>query len=174
GERIVAVSEDKKTTPPTAKDGGCPAGSAKQPCPEPPCKCGDTRWLDTAKYCGDNVRLQATLTGNCPDGPATVEILNGGTVIATINAQLKGGRVDATWVAKAPTANWRTDRIRFRVTAAGQTCPSSNEFTFRKRPTTDWVLKNVAHASGNGYAPAHEKHDGRLEADRVHYNLKLK
>jgi hypothetical protein len=59
--------------------------------------------------------------------------------------------VDATWVAKAPTANWRTDRIRFRVTAAGKTCPSANEFAFRQRPTTNWELKNVAHASGNGY-----------------------
>jgi hypothetical protein len=168
------VSDDKKTTPPAAKDGGCPAGSAKQPCPEPPCQCGDVRWLDTQKYCGDNVRLQATLTGNCPDGPATVEILNGGTVIATLNSRLQGGRVDATWVAKAPTANWRTDRLRFRVTAAGKTCPSSNEFAFRQRPTTNWVLKNVAHASGNGYGPAHEKHDGRLEANQVHYNVKLK
>jgi len=103
-----------------------------------------------------------------------VEILNGGTVIATLNEKLQGGRVDATWVAKAPTANWRTDRIRFRVTAAGKTCPSANEFAFRQRPTTNWELKNVAHASGGGFAPVHEKHDARLEANQVHYNLKLK
>jgi hypothetical protein len=35
-------------------------------------------------------------------------------------------------------------------------------------------LKNVTHPSGNGFAPAHEKHDARLEADRVHYSLKLR
>lgn len=166
------MSDDTQTTPPAAGDGGCLPGGATLPCAE--CQCGDVRWIDTQGYCGDSARLQANLTGNCPDGPATVEILNGSTVIATLNSNLAGGRVDATWVAKAPTANWRTDKIKFRVTAAGKTCPSSNEFTFRQRPTTSWVSKNVAHASGNGYGPAHEKHDARLEANRVAYKVNLK
>jgi hypothetical protein len=60
------------------------------------------------------------------------------------------------------------------VRAAGVTCESSNEFAFRQRPTTTWALMNVAHASGGGYGPAHEKHDAQLEADRVHYRIKLK
>jgi hypothetical protein len=168
------MSDDKKTTPPSAGDGGSPACGTTTPCPSSACQCGDVRWVDTQAYCGDNAKLQATFTGTCPDGPATVEILNSGTSIATINSNLQAGRVDAVWIAKAPTANWRTDRIRFRVRAAGQTCQSSNEFTFRQRPTTDWVLKNVVHASGGGFAPSHEKHDARLEADRVHYSIKLK
>jgi len=170
------LSDDKKTTSPSAGGGGAPAASPVAPCPLCQCQCGETRWIDTQAYCGDRVRLQATFTGNCPDGPATVEILHptSGSVVATINSNLQGGHVDAVWIAKSVTANWRTDRIRFRVRAAGQTCQSSNEFTFRQRPTTNWVLKNVAHASGNGYGPAHEKHDARLEADQVHYSIKLK
>jgi hypothetical protein len=97
-----------------------------------------------------------------------------GSVAETLNAQTTGLRFTATWISKAQTANWRTDRHRFRFTAAGVTCTSSNEFTFRQRPTTAWVLKNVVHPSGNGFAPSHEKHDARLEANRVHYGLKLK
>lgn len=162
------MSDDAQTTAPAAGDGGSPPGGAS--C----CHCTDARWLDTQAFCGDTVRLQASLSGACPDGPATVEILNGGTRIDTMNANLTGGSVAASWIAKAPTANWRTDRIRFRVRAAGLTCESSNELVFRQRPTTSWVLMNVVHASGNGYGPSHEKHDAQLEADRVHYSIKLK
>ena len=119
--------------------------------------------------------LQGSVTGGPPDQPATVEILRAdGTVADTIVAQMSGGSFVAVWTCKAQSANWRTDRHRFRFTAAGLTCTSTNEFTFRKRPTTIWELKNVTHASGNGFAPAHEKHDARLEADRVHYILKLR
>jgi hypothetical protein len=31
--------------------------------------------------------------------------------------------VDATWVAKAPTANWRTIAFAFALTAAGKNMP---------------------------------------------------
>jgi hypothetical protein len=105
-----------------------------------------------------------------------VEILHptNGSVVATINANMTSGRITATWVAKAQTANWRTDRIRFRVKAAGHTCTSSNEFAFRDRPTTGWILKDVKRKSGNGFSDTQEKHDARLEANRVHYNLKLR
>lgn len=156
----------------TCTDGGHTCGRSGPP---GPCQCGDVRWVDSQAYCGDNARLQANLTGNCPDGPATVEILNGGTVIATINSNLIGGRVDAVWITKAPTANWRTDQIRFRVNAAGQTCTSSNVFTFRHRPVTDWELVDHDHpCDPNTFAPVAEIHDARLEASQVHYSLKLK
>jgi hypothetical protein len=160
------VTPCKQELPP----GGLPPGDLGV------CLCGDAVWVDTQAFCGDNAKLYATLQGTCPDGPATVQILHptSGAVVDTIVSTLQGGRVDAVWIAKAQSANWRTDKIRFRVLAAGQTCQSSNEFTFRARPTTTWVLKNVAHASGNGYGPAHEKHDACLEAAQVHYSIKLK
>jgi hypothetical protein len=167
------VSDDQRTTPPGSSSGGTPANCTTQPCPLA-CQCGDTRWLDTQAFCGDEARLQCNLTGNCPDGPATVEILNGATVIATLNAQLRGRRVDATWVAKAPTANWRTDRITFRVRAAGQTCQSSNEFTFKARPTIARALKATNRGTPAGFADIWEVVDQALEADRVHYWLKVK
>jgi hypothetical protein len=158
------AAKKKPTTACKKKDQKCPIA------------CGSTQWIDTQAYCGDNVRLECTLTGNPADGPATVEILHptNESVVATINANMTGGRITATWVAKAQTANWRTDRIRFRVKAAGHTCMSSNEFTFRQRPTTDWILKDDTHPSGNGFADVAEHHDARLEANRVHYSLKLR
>jgi len=105
-----------------------------------------------------------------------VEILRNDTVVGTLspNPNMTGGNVRATWVAKAPSADWRTVRLRFRVTAGGVTCTSSNEFTFRQRPTTGWIRKNVPHPSGNGFRPVHEKHTARLERERVYYSLRLK
>lgn len=141
-----------------------------------PIACEVTQWIDTQAYCGDNARLECTLTGNPEDGPATVEILHptNGSVVETIDSFMICGHIAETWVAKAQTANWRTDLIRFQVRAAGQTCMSSNEFTFRQRPTTNWILKNVPHPSGGGFAPVSEHHDARLETGRVHYSLKLR
>jgi len=138
--------------------------------------CGLTRWIDTSKYCGDNVRLECAITGGPPDGAATVEILHpsSGSVIHTINTTLTGGRFSATWVAKAQTADWRTDQIRFRVQAAGLTCTSSNTFTFRARPTTGTVLQNYmcGHAAhGGGHRAVY---DLMLEANRVLQTLKFK
>ena len=174
--RVADVSDDKKTTPPIADAGASPACGTTVPCAAVPCQCGDVRWLDTQAYCGDNARLQATLTGNCPDGPATVEILHptSGSVVETINSNLRGGRVDAVWIAKAQTATWRTDRIRFRVTAAGQTCPSSNAFAFRQRPTTAWARGDRNRGTPTPYSDVYEIVDQRLEADQVHYSLKIK
>src|SRR5258708_10720883 len=106
---------------PGGSDGGGCVDGGTTPCPSSACQCGDVRWVDTQAYCGDNARLQGTFTGTCPDGPATVQILHPttGSVVDTINSNLRGGRVDAVWIAKAQTASWRTDRIRFRVMAAG-------------------------------------------------------
>lgn len=170
------MSDDRKTTPPTANNGATPACSPTASCASGPCRCGDARWVDTQAYCGDSARIQATLTGNCPDGPATIEILHptNGSAVDTINSNLRGGRVDAVWVAKTQTAGWRTERIRFRVSAAGQTCPSSNEFTFRQRPTTAWILRNINRGTSPGFLPICEKVDAQLEANRLHYSLKVK
>lgn len=149
---------------------------ATQPCPNPPCACGVTRWIDAQAYCGDRVRLEGTLAGGCPPvESATIEILKAdGSVIETLTAPIRENHFTATWIAKAQTANWRNDRHRFRFTAAGLTCTSTNEFRFRQRPTTNWVLIDVNHPSNNGFLPVVELHDARLEANRVHYSLKLR
>lgn len=138
-----------------------------------------TRWLDTTVYCGDSANLEAGMPGGLPDGPATVEVLHpsNGSVIATINSNMTGGHVAAAWTAKAQTANWRTDRIRFRVNAAGLTRASSNELTFRQRPTTNWSLLETDRGSSGGFAHVWEVCDARLEGSlnsSVHYSLKLR
>ncbi len=167
--------DDGVPTSPSADGGAAPAAPTTVTCPLAACQCGVTTWLDTQAYCGDNVRLRCAIWGYPPDGPATVEILNNETVVGTLDPSpnMVGGSVQATWVAKAPSADWRTVRLRFRVTAAGVTCTSSNEFTFRQRPTTAWRVRNVPHDVGRGYAPVTEHHDSRLEIDRLHYNMKL-
>jgi hypothetical protein len=116
------------------------------------------------------------LTGNCADGPATIEILHpsNGSVVDTINTKLAGGHVTANWIAKAQTAQWRTDRMKFRVKAAGLTCTSSNEFTFKRRPVTAFALRDTNRGTPVGFAAICEKVDAALEASQVHYNLKLK
>lgn len=115
------------------------------------------------------------MAGGCPPvATATIEILkHDGSVAETLTAPITENHFTATWIAKAQTANWRTDRHRFRFTAAGLTCTSANEFRFRQRPTTAWILMDVDHPTNNGFAPVVELHDARLEADRVHYSLKL-
>jgi hypothetical protein len=169
------VTDDQETTPPSAGAGANPV-CGTTPCPPGPCRCGNARWVDTQKYCGDIARLEATFTGNCPDGPATVEVLHptNGSVVDTINSNLRGGRVDAEWTTKAQTANWRTDRIRFRISATGQTCQSSNEFTFRQRNTTSWALGSRNRGTPAGFADIYEIVDQRLEQGRVHYSLKIR
>lgn len=146
----------------------------EEPEQPPEYSCGQTRWIDASKYCGDNARLECTITGGPPDGSATVEILHptSGSVIQTISAQLTGGRVEATWVAKAQTANWRTDQIRFRVRAAGLTCTSSNAFTFRARPTTGTINQDFMRGCPNG-SQHRTIYDLKLEANRVLQTLKI-
>jgi hypothetical protein len=160
----------------------CPPGGASptaptQQCPST-CTCGTTRWIDTQAYCGDNARLEANFNGTCPDGPATIEILHptNGSVVDTINANMTGRHVAATWITKAQTANWRTDRHRFRVTAAGVTCTSSNEFTFRQRPTTGWININTTRPvpATCGATGREVIYDAKLEASRVAQLLKIR
>lgn len=138
--------------------------------------CGLTRWIDTSKYCGDNVRLECSITGGPPDGPATVEILHpsNGSVIHTINTTLTGGRFSATWVAKAQTSNWRTDQLSFRVQAAGLTCNSSNTFSFRARPTTGTVSQNYLRGCSASSTARKTTYDLELQPSQVLQTLKLK
>jgi hypothetical protein len=172
------VSRDRQPTPPSARDGGSPQGNTTTGCSSGPCQCGDVRWLDAQAYCGDNARLEANFAGNCPDGPATVEILHptNGSVVATISATMTGGHVAAIWTTKAQTTNWRTDRHRFRVQAAGLTCTSSNEFTFRHRPTTAWININTTRPVAASCSPTPREviFDAQLEASRVAQLLKLR
>jgi hypothetical protein len=89
---------------------------------------------------------------------------------------VRGGRVEAKWIAKAPSADWRNVHVKFQVTVSSASVSgmSSNDFTFRQRPTTGWIPLNVSHPSGGGFGPSDEKHDAALEANRVHYLLKLR
>lgn len=171
----MSCCDNKPPTPPAPT----PTPPPVQTCP-PNCTL-TASWVDTQAYCGDNVRLQATITPAPPDGPATVQVLlvvPGGTpsTVATINTTVTGGHINATWVAKAASASWRTDQMQFRVHVPGATVTgtSSNSFMFRQRPTTSWVLRDVNHPTSTGFAPIIELHDARLEADRVHYSLKLR
>ncbi|MGI9067387.1 MAG: hypothetical protein ACR2HX_13430 [Pyrinomonadaceae bacterium] len=92
----------------------------------------------------------------------------------TIAANMVGRHVAATWITKAQTANWRTDRHRFRINAAGITCTSSNEFTFRQRPITGWIATNDPFPCGGTGGTDRMIWDAALEANRVHQSLKLK
>lgn len=176
-------SHDQPGNPATDPGAATGPGCATQPCPNPAPPPGTAytiscRWLDAQAYCGDNANLEVTVTPTPPNGAVRVEVLHPatGAVVNTINGNMTSGRMQGTWLTKAQTANWRTDQISFRGTASsvGLTGTSSNHLTFRQRPTTTWTLKNVTHPTGNGYAPAHEKHDVQLEADRVHYSLKFR
>jgi hypothetical protein len=169
----------ERPPPPSASDAGtAPAGCSATPCPA--AVTVTASWVDTQAYCGDHVRLQGTVTPAPPDGPVTVELLMNGAAVAgptfAVAPRVVGGRIEGTWVAKAGSANWRTDRLTFRVTAPTASGPatSTNAFTFRARPTTAWSSLNVVHASAGGFGPSHEKHDAKLDADKVHYNLKIR
>lgn len=156
--------------------GDAPVDSSTQPCP-PQYQFTDCRWRDTSAYCGDNARLFAVVSTTPPDGPATIDILHPTTraVLQTINGQLTGGRIDATWVAKAATANWRTDHMKFRVNIPHISLNrlSGNDFTFQQRPTTNWTLINDTSRCSHG-GGHRARYDIRLESNRVHLSLKIK
>src|SRR5579872_76351 len=151
----------------------------RQPCnpPAPAYRCGHARWIDARAHCGDRVRMEAVITGYPPDSPATIEVLHpaNGSIVESINANLHGGRVDASWIAIAQTANWRTDRIpfRIRVPGIGITCTSSNSLTFVNRPTAPWERMNQQIAGLNG-AAVNRIYDQALEPSRVHISVKVK
>jgi hypothetical protein len=167
-----------KPPPPSASDAGtAPAGCTTAPCPHPVTTTAS--WVDTEKYCGDEVRLQGTVTPPQADGPVTVEVLMNGTAVASpvfsSAPKVVGGTITGTWVAKAASANWRTDKMTFKVSPPGApAATSTNEFKFKARPTTAYTSLNVVHASSGGFLPSHEKHDAKLDADKVHYLLKIK
>jgi hypothetical protein len=171
----VGLCHDEPSPPNSTPGANCPPGGTV------PCNIAYTltcRWVDLQAYCGDAARLEATVTPTPPDGTVTVNVLHPvtGATIDTLTGNMTGGRMQTTWTTKAQTANWRTDRIRFTATASsvGASGTSTNQFTFRQRPTAAWTLKNVVHASGNGFGPSHEKHDASLDPSQVHYRIKLK
>jgi len=141
----------------------------------------DARWSETAVHCGDKVKLTADVSPPPADGPATIDILRiddsgARAPVQSLHTTIKGGHIEETWVAKAPTAGWREDRLRFRVIVPGTEIKgiSRNELTFKQRPTTgatriDRDLDRPAH-----HAPPSEICDATLERERVRYVLKLK
>ena len=170
-------SNDKPPSPSASGASTAPPGTAATPCPAT--KTVVANWKDVTAYCGDHVKLEGTVTPACADGPVTVQILNNGSAVANpvfaVAPKVVGGRIEGTWVAKSASANWRTDKLRFTVNVpSAGSATSTNEFTFKNRPTAASTSLNVTHASGNGYGPCHEKHDARLDADKVHYELKLR
>jgi len=136
------------------------------------------QWLDTEKYCGDDARLEVTCTPTPPDGSVDIEVLHpsGNSVLAQFSGHMTNGRMEGTWRTKAHAANWRDARLRFRgtVTSVGVMNTSSNQFRFRRRPTTEWSKIDRDHRCNGGFAPVVELHDARLEDNRVHYSMKLK
>ena len=136
-------------------------------------------WIDTQAFCGDHVKFQGTIDPVPPDGPVNVEVLVNGTAVAdpkfAVAPKTVGGKIEGTWIAKSASAQWRTDKMTFKATlSGGSSATSTNEFTFKKRKTSGWVTLDVEHASNNGFAPSVEKHDARLENDKVHYKLKVR
>jgi hypothetical protein len=155
------------------------AGSAVQPCRH---RIISARWLTRSAYCGDEARFKVVVTGHPPECDARIQIQRisaAGAVsrINSINLPLINGRIEDTWWAKAPSADWRNDRIKFTVSipSLGLTRESRNTFSFRQRPASDsWNRIDRDHPCNNNFAPVIELHDARLEASRVHYSLKIK
>src|SRR5580692_5758627 len=102
-------------------------------------------WVDTQKFCGDTANLQGQVVP--PPQPTTVNVditlASTGAAIASLTGSLSGGTVTIPWVAKAQTANWRTDQIAFNasVPALSLTGTPANTFGFKARPTTTWALR---------------------------------
>lgn len=115
-----------------------------------------------------------------PDGPVTVEILHPatGAVVSTLNGNMGAGRMETSWVAKAQTADWRNDQIRFRATASsvGVSGNSSNQFRFRRRPLAGWTLVDTTRPVPATCGSTGRKviYDAKLEGAKVSLSLKLR
>jgi len=138
------------------------------------------QWTTLQAFCGDNATLQVTATPTPPDGNVSVDVKDAtsGATQITLNGNMTGGKAQLTWMAKAYSANWRTDKVTFSATvpnAGGAIGNSSNQFTFKNRPTAAWETVNKASPNpGNGFGPPGERYDRSLEANQVHYNLKFR
>lgn len=159
-----------------------------------PCPRMDGRWVDTRVYCGDFAKLEARISpapGDCKvqiyvwrttdRGPLFVEVFEAG---------VRGGRIEAQWTAKAPSARWREDRLFFSVLMSGSTVAgqSSNALTFKARPDIGWKTldRNLPKPPPTWYAskgqPKTWHHfrepceicDATFDAAGVHYELRLK
>jgi hypothetical protein len=138
------------------------------------------QWVDTQVFCGDVAKMTATVTPAPADGTsATVAIfVDGGSPVQDraflIAVTISGGKINGEWPAKTATAAWRTDSLRFRVILLGatsQTSDSTNVLTFKGRQT---VAARLLH--GPIVTPSvgvMENHDASLNADRVHYQLRI-
>ncbi len=138
------------------------------------------RWLTTEAYCGDSARLEVTVTPLPPDGEVSVEILHPstGAGVQTLTGQMRSGRMETSWVAKAQTRAWRDDQIRFRATASsvGATGTSSNQFRFRRRPLAGWTTVDTTRPvpATCGATPKKVLYDAKLEGAKVRIKLKLR
>jgi len=192
---LFALDVPRRVPPQPPQGGGLPGGvPPPEPPPAPPGPVvpppqaqppaqkyvlTDVKWLTTEAFCGDEASLQAVVQGNPPGGKARIEIISvaaGGarTTAEVIQADLVGGRVDAKWIAKAQSADWRKDHVTFKIDVVGLSGESANEFKFKQRPIAGWQKIDVNHPCTGNFAPVVELHDACLEANQVHYNLKIK
>jgi hypothetical protein len=137
------------------------------------------QWITTQAYCGDNANLQVTVTPTPPDGNVSVNVMDNaaGNSVATLTGAMTGGKAQLTWMAKAYSANWRTDKVTFSATVSsvGASGNSSNQFTFKNRPTAAWeTVSQASPQPGNGFGPPGERYDRTLEANQVHLKLKFR
>lgn len=137
------------------------------------------QWVTTTAYCGDNVNLQVTCTPTPPNGNVSINVMDKatGNSLTTLTAAMTAGSAQATWVAKAYSANWRTDQVTFSatVTTVNAVGMSSNQFTFKNRPTAGWeTVSQASPQPGNGFGPPGERYDRTLEANQVHYKIKFR
>ncbi|MGB5139340.1 MAG: hypothetical protein WBP29_12480, partial [Candidatus Zixiibacteriota bacterium] len=97
------------------------------------------RWLWEEAYCGDRVALEVVVLGYPPEVSADIDVIhvdenNAETVIETLSSTLRGGRIDAEWVAKGASADALSGRIVFRATISVVDNPieSSNAVALRR------------------------------------------
>src|ERR1700733_9993857 len=140
----------------------------------------DGHWVDTQVFCGDVAKMTATVTPAPVDGTsATVAIfVDGGAPIQDraflISVTINGGTINGEWPAKTASAAWRTDSMRFRVILLGagaQTADSTNVLTFKGRTTT--TVQSLHGPITTPSLGVVENHDASLDADRVHYRLRI-
>jgi hypothetical protein len=142
----------------------------------------DGHWVDTQVFCGDVAKMTATVTPAPADGTsATVAIfVDGGAPVQDkaflISVTINGGTINGEWPAKTASAAWRTDSMRFRVILLGagaQTADSTNLLTFKGRTTTGVQAVHNQNNVASGPPFSVENHDASLDADRVHYRLRI-
>jgi hypothetical protein len=143
----------------------------------------DAAWVDTTGRCGDLVDLKATLSPPPPAGTsAKIEVFVEGASASGAAEGLvlftdvqSGGKLLAAWPAMAASSRWRTDSMRFRVTAdVGQSRyegVSANVFRFKDRPTTGRLSQKRSLRSTIGTVEMN--HDATLDPNEVLCELRI-